>query len=60
LVTASPSISIRPAEGRSNPETSDSSVLLPQPDDPTMATNSPGLTSSETLDSARVSRSGEK
>src|SRR4029077_5124131 len=49
-----------PPDGASSPDTIDSSVLLPQPDEPTTAMNSPRSTSSETLESASVSRSGVK
>ena len=49
-----------PREAGSSPDISESSVLLPQPEEPTMAMNSPCATVSETLASARVSRSGVK
>src|SRR5687768_498999 len=54
-VTAAPSIVIRPRSGRSNPAMMLSSVDLPQPEGPTMATNSPSRTSKltpSTTDSA--------
>ncbi len=40
-MTSRPSINTAPDVGRINPASSESSVLLPQPDWPTMATNSP-------------------
>ena len=42
------------------PATSDSSVLLPQPDGPMMATNSPAATSSDTPEIASISPAGVK
>ncbi len=51
-VTARPSSTTCPALGRASPATSRSSVDLPQPEAPTMATNSPAATWSETSRSA--------
>ncbi len=46
--TFRPKVPIVPAVGVSSPATSDSSVLLPQPDAPMRQTNSPSVTSSDT------------
>ena len=43
-----------PALGRSSPSTSRSSVVLPPPFGPAMATNSPGATASETSSRTRT------
>jgi hypothetical protein len=43
-VTGSPSISTRPATGRSNPAIAHNSVVFPAPDGPVTASNSPGRT----------------
>src|SRR5438093_5010434 len=47
-----------PEVGRINPAISMASVLLPQPDGPTMARNSPSRTSNDTPSSARTGPSG--
>ena len=52
--TASPSFTL-PASGISKPATSRSSVVLPQPDGPSSAKNSPSAMSRLTLSTARVS-----
>ena len=44
-VTSSPPISICPESGKSKPATAISRVVLPDPDGPSSARNSPGLTS---------------
>ena len=49
-----------PRDGGIRPDTSVSNVLLPQPDEPTRAMNSPLATSRVMLDKASVSRSGVK
>src|SRR4051812_16831512 len=54
--TSSPSNRTCPADGSSRPETSLSKVDLPQPDGPTMATNSPDRTLNDTSRSAVTSR----
>ena len=53
-VTAAPSSSTLPWVGWSRPDTARSSVDLPQPEPPTMATISPSSTSSDTPSSART------
>src|SRR5690606_25577559 len=50
--TRRPPVSIRPLVTGSSPATSDSSVLLPQPEAPSRHTNSPSATSSENRSSA--------
>src|SRR5579875_3096341 len=51
--TGCPSHSTWPAVGSSSPATRFSSVLLPHPEGPIRATNSPGATLSDTLSNAR-------
>ncbi len=46
---------ISPASGARKPATSRSVVVLPQPDGPSRATSSPGLTSSESSFTAATS-----
>ena len=53
--TRRPNTASSPFEGMMSPATSRISVDLPQPDGPTIATNSPRATSSETSSSASVS-----
>src|SRR3990172_4120942 len=55
--SVSPSKITRPLVGRSRPPTRRNSVLLPQPDGPTILTNSCGRTSNDTSWSARSGRS---
>src|SRR5215472_9308934 len=50
--SAAPAAYTRPLLGRSRPPSSASSVDLPPPDGPVMATNSPGATSNDTCSSA--------
>src|SRR4029079_12008800 len=52
--TSCPSMSTRPALGRSTPEAILSSVVLPHPEGPTRQTISPGATSRLTLSSASL------
>jgi len=59
-VTGLPSTSTLPSVGLRMPEISDSSVLLPQPLCPMMATNAPGAIDSEMSLSASVSPSRPK
>ena len=49
---SSPSSRMRPASGVSKPAITRSSVVLPQPDGPSSAKNSPSLISSETPSTA--------
>lgn len=56
--TGSPSTSTSPPDGRSIPAMSASSVDFPQPDGPTMLTNSPSATPKVTSRSAATSPSG--
>src|SRR5215212_6461408 len=51
-VTSCPSMTMRPASGRSSPAISRSEVVLPQPDGPNSETNSPGLASRSTPSTA--------
>ena len=51
----SPSASAAPDVGAAKPAISESSVDLPQPEGPTMATNSCGETLNDTADSASTS-----
>jgi hypothetical protein len=53
-VTGSPATRTLPAFGRRSPETSFSSVDLPQPDGPTIAANSPSSIAIEQSRSART------
>ena len=53
-VTSRPSISTRPSVGRSNPASSRSAVVLPQPDGPSRASNSPGSSARSSPASACV------
>ena len=45
--TSLPSISTSPESANSNPATTRSAVVLPQPDGPSSATSSPGAISSD-------------
>ena len=54
---SSPSIRISPSLGVSSPASMRSSVVLPQPDGPSSAKNSPSRMSSETLSTATSRRS---
>ena len=47
-VMSRPASRMRPLRKGAKPEIARSSVVLPQPDEPSRATNSPGATSSET------------
>ena len=51
-VTRLPPVETSPAVAVSRPATSESIVLLPQPEAPIRQTNSPGCTASDTLSSA--------
>ena len=53
-VTSRPSISTRPSVGRSNPASSRSAVVLPQPDGPSRASSSPGSSARSSPASACV------
>ena len=54
-VTTSPSTSTRPPVGFTSPAMTDKSVLLPQPDGPTMLRNSPFSTPKLTDSKALIS-----
>src|SRR5579864_7089962 len=53
-VTSLPSMTMRPWSGVSNPAISRSSVVLPQPDGPSSANNSPSSTDSDTPSTAAI------
>src|SRR5947207_11436875 len=53
-VTSRPPITMRPADRVSSPAMMRSSVVLPQPEGPSSATNSPSATSSTISSSART------
>ena len=53
-VTSRPLISTRPSVGRSNPASSRRAVVLPQPDGPSRASNSPGSSARSSPASACV------
>ncbi len=54
--TRRPPVTTCPQVGESSPATSESSVLLPQPEAPIRQTNSPSATVSETLSRAWTAR----